>query len=82
MKKSKYEKYSIEELQQKEKQLKTMGGILLGLIVVLFAICIYQNIIGKFTPITIIPFALLPILLADLGMAKNIKKEIETRVSK
>lgn len=82
MQKSKYEKYSTEELHQKEKRVKTMGGILLGLTVVLLAIVIYQNIVGNFTPITIVPFALLPIILANFGAAKKLRKEIEMRVSK
>lgn len=79
MKTNKFEKYTTDQLKQKEKQLKLLSGMLLGMLLFLFAFIGYQSITKGFNSLMIVPIALLPIVIANYGTAKNMKKEVQAR---
>ncbi|MEZ7527113.1 redox-active disulfide protein 2 [Cloacibacterium normanense] len=79
MKNEKLTDKSTEELKKTEKSLKAITGILLGSLIVLFGLSLYINFTKGFTPLTIIPIALLPIAIVNFNTINNIKKEINSR---
>lgn len=79
MRKQELSALSTEELQKKEKALKGLTGMLGGALVVLFGLYLYITIQKGFTPLLILPFALMPILIVNIKNIQNIKKELEKR---
>lgn len=79
MSEAKFKPYTTAQLEQKEKQTKAIAAILLGLLLLNTLISISQAKTADFNPLSLLPFALFPIILALLIRHKNIKKEIERR---
>ncbi len=79
MKKDTYADMSTEKLLSTKKSIKSVTGILAGMLTVLFAITLYQSITDKFTPLLIIPFALIPIVVINFINIKAIDKELKSR---
>ena len=71
--------YTTQELTQKLKALKTVTSIFAGTLIVLFAINLYQSIMNKFTALSIIPIALMPILVINIASISKVKKELKLR---
>lgn len=71
--------YTTQELTQKLKALKTVTSIFAGTLIVLFAINLYQSIMDKFTALSIIPIALMPILVINIASISKVKKELKLR---
>lgn len=71
--------YTTKELTQKLKTVKTLTSIFAGALIALFAINIYQSITNKFTALSIIPIALMPILVINIASISKIKAELKSR---
>lgn len=79
MKNNNLKDLSNEELLKKEKTIKTLIYILFGGLLALFVInSIYITQKG-FSPLNIIPIALLPTLIINMVNLQQIKKEIRAR---
>ncbi len=72
-----------EKLEKELKGLQTGTGILTGLLLVLFAACIYgllkNNESGTYTALIVVPIALSAIIPLNFGKIKKIKSELESR---
>ncbi len=79
MKNIKLKDLSIEDLKNKEKSLKLLTGMLIGMLIALFVLSIYTTITKEFTPLLIIPIALLPIVIMNFSTINKIKTEINSR---
>jgi len=71
------------KLEEELKGLRTVTGILTGLLLVLFIACIYglltKNDSGTFTALIVVPIALSAILPVNYGKIKKIKMELTSR---
>lgn len=70
---------SNEELLKNEKSLKTITGMLAGALLVLLIINIFLAFKKGFSALSVVPIALLPILIVNFGSLKEMKKEIKSR---
>ncbi len=70
---------SIEDLNKRAKTTKTATGLLLGIIILQFAIGTYLTIKQGFNAFTIIPLAFLPMVIVNYANLKKIKEEIAKR---
>lgn len=69
-----------EELLKKEKSLKTIVGMFIGILLILLVASIYLAITdGKFNASIVVALALITVLMANIGNLKNIRKEINSR---
>ena len=68
------------ELKKSAKSIKTITGILLGMLIVLFLLSLYITFTKGFTPLLIIPIGLLPIVIVNYNTINEIKKELKSRV--
>lgn len=72
-----------EKLEEELKGLKIITGALLGVLVVLFIVCIYgllrKDDNGIFSSLIVVPIALSTILPLNYGNIKKIKAELESR---
>jgi Na+-transporting methylmalonyl-CoA/oxaloacetate decarboxylase beta subunit len=59
--------------------LKVLTGMLAGMLMVLFALTIFISIKKTFSPLSVVPIALLPIVILNLLNLKTIKKELDSR---
>jgi Na+-transporting methylmalonyl-CoA/oxaloacetate decarboxylase beta subunit len=75
----KLQEMSNEKLLEQKKAIGFLVGLLTGALLTLLAITIYISINQGFTPLLIIPFALLPILLLNVNTLRGIKKELHSR---
>lgn len=81
MKKQELSALSTEELQKKEKNIKGLTGMLAVAMIVLFVLYLYITIQKGFTPLLVLPIALMPILIVNIKNIQSIKKELEKRKS-
>lgn len=72
---------SVEELKTKEKGLKVVVGIYIGILTFMSACSVYLTIQQGFNVFTILPVAFLPIFIGFLGNLKKVKNEIALRNS-
>lgn len=79
MRKQELSALSTEELQKKEKVTKGLTGMLAVALIVLFGLYLYITIQKGFTPLLILPIALMPILIVNIKNIQSIKKELERR---
>lgn len=80
MKKEKYSELKTEDLLKKKKTLILVSSILLGMLITLLILSIFVTIKnGKFSALTVIPFALSPIVFLNFFQVKLINKELESR---
>jgi len=70
---------STEKLLEQKKSITFLTGLLIGALLTLLAITTYISINQGFTPLLIVPFALLPILLLNVNTLRGIKKELRSR---
>lgn len=75
----KLQEMSSEKLLEQKKAIGFLVGLLTGALLALLAITIYISINQGFTPLFIVPFALLPILLLNVNTLRGIKKELRSR---
>ena len=69
----------IKTLHKRQTLLKALTAILAGMLVVLFAITIYISIKNSFSPLLVVPIALMPILILNVLNINTIKKELDSR---
>ncbi len=82
-KKDSYGKWTTEQLIKQIKNLKLTTGLLAGILLVLFAITIYNTIKeGQFDPLMISPIALSIIIPLNIKRMREIKDEIQRREKK
>ncbi|HFK5569138.1 redox-active disulfide protein 2 [Elizabethkingia meningoseptica] len=79
MKKEDWSSLSTEDLNQKQKSIKSLTTMLIVTLIALFLISLFVSLKKGFTPLLVIPIALLPVVSMNLNNLKNIKKEIDSR---
>ncbi|TCD02327.1 redox-active disulfide protein 2 [Pedobacter frigidisoli] len=79
METKKYEEMSNEELLKSEKMTSTLTYTLGGMLLVLFSLSLFITFTKGFTALTVVPIALMPIVLINLGSIKKIKAERKLR---
>lgn len=82
MKQENYTSLSTEELLKKKKTTAMVVGLLIGVLLVLFAINIALVIKKGFNAGIVTTFAFLPILIIIYQQLQNINKELESRNDK
>ena len=71
---------STEELTKQIKKSKTMNGLLIGVLVALFAITVYQSFEEKkMNPLLVTALALMPIVFISAKKIKKMKAELDSR---
>lgn len=70
---------SNEDLIKNEKKVKGLTLVFAGVLIVLFTVNILTSLKKGFSAVTIIPIALLPILIININSWKELKKEIKRR---
>lgn len=79
MKENPYSKLSLDELNTKVKNLKKATSIFTGLLMVLMFAVIFLAIRQGFSTMTLVPTALLPMLIVNIMSLNAIQKEIKSR---
>ena len=79
MKKQDLSNLSTDFLHKKEKSMKAITAMLAITLIVLFAVSLYMTIMESFTPLLIVPIALLPILILNIKSINNINRELGSR---
>lgn len=83
MKENPYTKMTLEQLKVKAKMFKTVTSVFSGMLMVLVFVVVFlgirQGFNTVFISLSIIPVALLPILLVNLNSIKKINDEIKSR---
>ncbi len=82
MKNNSLQDLSIEELRKKESITKVVTYMLAGALLLSFSLNIYNSINKGFNALTVVPFAMLPILLINFKNLKDIKNELNLRGKK
>lgn len=70
---------SSEELAKKAKTAKTATGLLLGIIMVQFAVGIFLTFKQGFNVFTVLPIAFLPLIIVNYVNIKKLNEEIARR---
>ncbi|KQN34372.1 hypothetical protein ASE92_12270 [Pedobacter sp. Leaf41] len=70
---------SNKQLQKSEKVAKASTSTLVVMLVLLFALSMYLNFKKGFTPLTVIPISLLPIVISNLSNIKQMQEELKSR---
>ncbi|MER0441694.1 hypothetical protein [Emticicia sp. W12TSBA100-4] len=81
MKENPYSKLSLDELNTKVKNLKKATSIFTGVLMVLMFAVIFLAIRQGFSMMTLVPTALLPMLIVNIMSLNAIQKEIKSRKS-
>ena len=79
MSENKFAEMSNEQLQKSEKVAKASAYTLILMLVLLFALSMYLTFKKGFTPLTVIPICLLPIVILNLGNIKKMQEELKSR---
>ena len=79
MKGQKLSEMSSEALLEQEKSVKVLTSMLAGALLVLVVTAVILSYKQGFTPLLIVPFALLPIVLLNLSNSRQIRKELDSR---
>jgi hypothetical protein len=80
MKNQKIQEMSTETLLKQKKIIEAVTGMFSGVLTVLFIVTLVSSFKQGFTPLLILPFALLPILVLNVNNWQAIKKELNSRV--
>ena len=75
----KLENLSNEELLKRQKMVSVVTYTLIGMLLVLFCLGLFLTFTKSFTPLTVVPLALMPIVIINLGNIKKIKAELKLR---
>ena len=70
---------SNQELLKREKMISAVTYTLAGMLLVLFLLAIILSFAKGFSALTVVPVALMPIVLINLGNIKKIKAERTSR---
>ncbi|WP_131536756.1 redox-active disulfide protein 2 [Pedobacter nototheniae] len=70
---------SNEELIKNEKKAKGLTLVFTGVLIVLFTVNTITCLKNGFSAVTIVPIALLPVLIININSWKELKKEIKRR---
>ncbi|GGD60248.1 hypothetical protein GCM10011514_25260 [Emticicia aquatilis] len=81
MKENPYAKLSLDELKTKAKNLKKATSIFTGILMVLIFAVVFLAIRQGFSMMTLVPTALLPMLIINIMSLNTIQKEIQSRKS-
>lgn len=81
LKKDNFSDMTMEDLIKKKKSTSFATGLLAGVLIVAFINALFQAINKGFTPLLVIPFALLPILIMSYGQVRSVNKELKNRES-
>ncbi|MFC3560796.1 redox-active disulfide protein 2 [Pedobacter jamesrossensis] len=79
MKTKKYSEMSNNELLKSKKSIKTITAMLAGMLLFLFVVNIFLAFKKGFSGLTVIPIALLPIVIININTVKEINKELDSR---
>ncbi|MFP9099688.1 redox-active disulfide protein 2 [Flavobacterium sp. RHBU_24] len=79
MKSKKPAEMTNEELLKSKKILAPVTYMLAGMLGLLFCLNIYNSLTKGFSALSVVPIALLPILIINLNAIKEINKEIKAR---
>lgn len=79
MKSKKPAEMTNEELLKNKKTFSVVTYMLAGMLLVLFCLSIYISFTKGFSALTVVPIALMPILIINLNTIKEISKEIKAR---
>jgi Na+-transporting methylmalonyl-CoA/oxaloacetate decarboxylase beta subunit len=79
MKTDKLKELDTAALQTTYKSIKVIAGLFAGILIVLFVVAIYLTFKKGFTPLIVVPIALMPILIIKVINIKNIKAELQSR---
>ncbi|WP_157255742.1 redox-active disulfide protein 2 [Pedobacter sp. Leaf41] len=79
MSENKFAEMSNKQLQKSEKVAKASTSTLVVMLVLLFALSMYLNFKKGFTPLTVIPISLLPIVISNLSNIKQMQEELKSR---
>ncbi|MFN3850769.1 MAG: hypothetical protein ACK4NY_15150 [Spirosomataceae bacterium] len=79
MKENKYAKMSLEELKATEKKMKVAISAFIGMLIVLAISVAYLTLRDGFSVFLVLPFTLIPILMANVMGMKKIQEEIKSR---
>jgi hypothetical protein len=80
MKDQKIQDMGTEALLKQKKTIGFVTGLLAGALIALFILTTASYVRKGFTPLLIVPFALLPILFLNVNNWQAIKKELKSRV--
>lgn len=80
-KKDNFSGLTTADLIKKKKSMSFATGVLAGALIGLFGITLFQTINKGFTPLFVIPFAFLPILIMIYGQVRSINEELKSRKS-
>jgi len=75
----KLENLSNEELLKRQKMVSVVTYTLIGMLLVLFCLGLFLTFTKSFTPLTVVPLALMPIVIINFGNIKKIKAELKLR---
>ncbi|WP_316797463.1 redox-active disulfide protein 2 [Pedobacter agri] len=78
MSENKFAEMSNEQLQKNEKLAKAATYTLIVMLMLLFGLSMFLTFKKGFTPLTVIPIALLPIVILKLGNIKKMKQELKS----
>ncbi len=81
MKENPYSKLSLDELNTKVKKLKKATSTITGLLMIAMFVVIFLVIRQGFSTMTLVPTALLPMLIVNIMSLNAIQKEIKSRNS-
>ncbi|MET4081640.1 hypothetical protein ABIB40_001589 [Pedobacter sp. UYP30] len=70
---------SHEELLKYQQSIKSVTYIFAGVLLLLFCLNTYNTIKKGFTALSVLPIALLPILIINFSTLSKIKKELASR---
>ena len=79
METKKFEEMSNEELLKNEKMISAVTYTLVGMLLLLFGLGIFLTFKKGFTALTVVPIALLPIVVINFSNIKKIKAERKLR---
>jgi hypothetical protein len=79
MKSKKPAEMTNEELLKNKKTFSVVTYTLAAMLLLLFGLSIYNSFTGNFSATTVIPIALMPIVIINLNAIREINKEIKAR---
>lgn len=79
MNSKKLNEMSNQELLKQQKLLRVITYMLAGMLLLLFALTTFLSLKKGFSALSVVPIALMPIVILNLNSLKEIKKELKSR---
>jgi len=79
MNSKKLNEMSNEELLKQQKLLRVITYMLAGILLLLFTLTTFLSLKKGFSALSVVPIALMPIVILNLNNLKEIKKELKSR---